>query len=240
MLNLGKSLLSVSFQPVLTCLKQDKVQTKANDCVRKLSSLSFPGDFRACYFAVCSNSCLYKKAIWAVQKFAAENKLRPTFHQHTHPSVSIDHLWLSITFFLFPFHVFFISYSCQVFPTSPMSLVSAVTGTSTCVACFTAFRRQSVASSWQLQEPWGKGLRPPSWADVRQQLGSAFPSSSSSCNRYPLVRGSRLALWLWWIQLQAFCSLPRNDSSAPTGQPRSSTLLITGSAVSPSTCPHWE
>lgn len=51
MLNLGKSLLSVSFQPVLTCLKQDKVQTKANDCVRKLSSLSFPGDFRACYFA---------------------------------------------------------------------------------------------------------------------------------------------------------------------------------------------
>lgn len=65
-LSLGMSLPSVSFQTVLTCLKQDKVQTKADNCVRKLSILSFPGDFRACYSAVCSRSCLYKKAIWAV------------------------------------------------------------------------------------------------------------------------------------------------------------------------------
>lgn len=37
-----------------------------------------------------------------------------------------------------------------------MSLVSLAMGTSACVSCLTAFGRQSVASPWQLQEPWGK------------------------------------------------------------------------------------
>lgn len=47
MLSLGKSVVPVSFQPVLTCLKQDKVQTEAENGVRKLSTLSSPGDCRA-------------------------------------------------------------------------------------------------------------------------------------------------------------------------------------------------
>lgn len=37
-----------------------------------------------------------------------------------------------------------------------MSLVSTAMGTSACVSFLTAFRRQNLAASWQLQEPWGK------------------------------------------------------------------------------------
>lgn len=130
MLSLGKSLLSVSFQPVLTCLTQNKIQTEADDCVRKLSTLSFPGNFRACYFSEFFPGHVFlRKQSGQYRGLQLRATWDPLFTNSTHPSASIDHLWLSFTF-SFPFHVFFISCSCQIFPTSPMSLISTAMRTS--------------------------------------------------------------------------------------------------------------
>lgn len=184
MLSLGKSLPLLSYQLVLYQATQGP--SKSWKLYQETEHTHLPRWFQGWCFAVCSRSCLYKTAIWAVQRFAAENKLRPTVHQQYTLSSEYWSLVPIIYFFLFPFHVFFISNSCQIILTFPVSLVSRATGTNAYVSCLTVFRRQSF-TFWQLWEPWGKGLRPPSWADVQQQLRSTVPSSSSSCNRYPLV-----------------------------------------------------
>lgn len=223
-----RKVIATFFLP--TSLVSNKTKSKQKlTTVRKLSTL------QSCCFAVCSRSCLYKTAIWAVQRFAAETHCSPIAHTQQ---------WVLITC------AYHLPFSC--FLSMSFLLVTAVRSFSplqcpweveqqeqTRVSCLTVFRRQSL-TSWQLREPWGKGLRPPSRADVQQQLRSAVPSSSSSCNCYPLVSSSSVARSLCWIQPQAFCSFPRNYSLYPASQPQPSTLLITGSAVSPSTCPLWE
>lgn len=227
MLTLGKSLPPFSYQPVL-------FQTRQSPNKSWLLWGNW-AHFRAAALQFVPGHVFTRQQSGQYRGLQLRTSWDPLFTNSTHSAVSIDHLCLSFTFLLFPFHVVFASNSCQIILTSPMSLGSRATGTNTCVLphSFQETKLDFLAVARAL----GKRF------EATQQsrcAAAAVPSSSSSCNCYPLVSSSSVAQSLCWIQPQAFCSFPRNYSLYPASQPQPSTLLITGSAVSPSTCPLWE
>lgn len=222
MLSLGKPLPPLSYQLVLFQTRQGP---NKNWLLQEETELT--SEVLLCsLFQVMSlqDSSLGSTEVCSWEQ--ADTHCSPIFHTQQ---------WVLITcayhlpFFLFLFPIFLTSNSCQIILTSPASLVNAETNT-----CVLPHSFQE--TSWHLWEPWGKGLRPPSWADTQQQLRSTVPSF----NCYPLMSSSSAAPSLCWIQHQAFCSFPRNDSFYPASQSQPSTLLITGSPVSPSTRPLQE
>lgn len=125
MLTLGKSLPPFSYQPVL-------FQTRQSPNKSWLLWGNW-AHFRAAALQFVPGHVFTRQQSGQYRGLQLRTSWDPLFTNSTHSAVSIDHLCLSFTFLLFPFHVVFASNSCQIILTSPMSLGSRATGTNTCV-----------------------------------------------------------------------------------------------------------
>lgn len=99
----------------------------------------------------------------------------PLFTNSTQSAVSIDHLCLSFTTFLFPLSFLLVTTVRSFSPLQCPWKVERQEQTQF-LSCLTVFRRESLAS-WQWQEPWGKSLSHPAEQMCSSSWGALFPAA---------------------------------------------------------------